>query len=306
MANSEAMYLKVLADGEDYQRNNCSRVSKVGIALFVGSCLMAVSFLATSTWSRAAESTQPTSLFGVPASLRSTGKASLMRPQMTANLLPGPSPWKELALAGLQDINRDASMNAQPRVRAVMAGMNSASRTLVARAQQSVVSKMEDLKAGQLAPLGFWDPLALSANLEEGQLLFYREAEIKHGRVCMLATLGFVVAEKFHPLFGGNIDVPSAFVGTTELAATSQQFWVAAGIAMALLETNPLQYVGGSDTGRVPGDLGFDPLGLKPKDEKSLIPMQNRELSNGRLAMLAIAGAIAQELVTGQKLDILG
>jgi len=185
----------------------------------------------------------------------------------------------------------------------VLASMNRQDKAIV---QAAEIRAAEFLKAGQLAPLGFWDPLALSANLEEGQLLFYREAEIKHGRVCMLATLGFVVAEKFHPLFGGNIDVPSAFVGTTELAATSQQFWVAAGIAMALLETNPLQYVGGSDTGRVPGDLGFDPLGLKPKDEKSLIPMQNRELSNGRLAMLAIAGAIAQELVTGQKLDILG
>lgn len=38
---------------------------------------------------------------------------------------------------------------------------------------------------------------------------FYREVEIKHGRVSMLAAVGFVVQEVFHPLFGGDIDVPS-------------------------------------------------------------------------------------------------
>merc|ERR1712124_141619 len=32
---------------------------------------------------------------------------------------------------------------------------------------------------------------------------------LKHGRVAMLAAFGFPVAEHFHPLFGGNIDVPS-------------------------------------------------------------------------------------------------
>jgi len=51
-----------------------------------------------------------------------------------------------------------------------------------------------------------------------------------------------------------------------------------------------------------PGDLGFDPLGLKPKDPKELKAMQSKELNNGRLAMIAAAGMIAQELATGQKL----
>ena len=53
--------------------------------------------------------------------------------------------------------------------------------------------------------------------------------------------------------------------------------------------------------GYLPGDLGFDPLGLKPKGEADLLAMQNKELNNGRLAMLAIAGMTAQELVTGQQ-----
>ena len=54
--------------------------------------------------------------------------------------------------------------------------------------------------------------------------------------------------------------------------------------------------------GYLPGDLGFDPMGLKPKGEAELLAMQNKELNNGRLAMIAAAGMIAQELATGKKL----
>ena len=48
-----------------------------------------------------------------------------------------------------------------------------------------------------------------------------------------------------------------------------------------------------------PGDLDFDPLGLKPTDPKELRTMQEKELSHGRLGMLAAAGFMAQEAVTG-------
>lgn len=48
------------------------------------------------------------------------------------------------------------------------------------------------------------------------------------------------------------------------------------------------------------GDLKFDPLGLKPEDPRAFKLIQTKELNNGRLAMLAIAGIVAQELVTNQ------
>lgn len=54
----------------------------------------------------------------------------------------------------------------------------------------------------------------------------------------------------------------------------------------------------------VPGDLGFDPLGLRPpggEDYSDLSPafsdMQTKELQNGRLAMIAVAAFVSQELV---------
>ena len=53
------------------------------------------------------------------------------------------------------------------------------------------------------------------------------------------------------------------------------------------------------------GDRGFDPLGLRPSDPKEFEDVQARELSNGRLAMLAAIGMMAQELLTGKPvLDI--
>merc|ERR1711990_595160 len=51
-----------------------------------------------------------------------------------------------------------------------------------------------------------------------------------------------------------------------------------------------------------PGNLGFDPLGLKPEKAADLAEMQTKELNNGRLAMIATAGMIGQELVTKEKL----
>ena len=54
----------------------------------------------------------------------------------------------------------------------------------------------------------------------------------------------------------------------------------------------------------IPGDYGFDPLGLaKGKDDAWLDDMKIRELNNGRVAMIAISGMVAQELV--QRVNLL-
>ena len=50
----------------------------------------------------------------------------------------------------------------------------------------------------------------------------------------------------------------------------------------------------------VNGDIKFDPLGLKPKSDAEFKEIQTKEINNGRLAMLAVAGIVAQELVTNQ------
>ena len=53
-----------------------------------------------------------------------------------------------------------------------------------------------------------------------------------------------------------------------------------------------------SDPDYTPGNLGFDPLGLYPKDEEGQKQMLAKELRNGRLAMIAITAFAVQEYVT--------
>jgi hypothetical protein len=203
-------------------------------------------------------------------------------------------------------------MNAN-RVKAVMAGMNGAEKALVVKAEAEVKAQAKDLlKAGQVAPLGFFDPVGLSAKVDEGKLLFYREAELKHGRVCMVATLGILAQEKFHTFFP-NIDVPAAkLLDVNYNEGSLQSLWVAAffvlgahEIVFDILGANgavPKSPSYNPEKGTLPGDLGWDPLNLKPKDPTKLIEIQNKELNNGRLAMFAALGIIAQEMVTGKKI----
>ena len=54
--------------------------------------------------------------------------------------------------------------------------------------------------SGVTAPFGFFDPMGLTPETNE-ELQLYREAELAHGRVAMVAALGFLVGENFHPIF---------------------------------------------------------------------------------------------------------
>merc|ERR1711881_821920 len=50
---------------------------------------------------------------------------------------------------------------------------------------------------GVQEPVGFWDPLGLSADGDFATFKRRRAAEIKHGRICMYATIGYMVPEYF-------------------------------------------------------------------------------------------------------------
>ncbi len=161
---------------------------------------------------------------------------------------------------------------------------------------------------GVTPPLGYFDPVGFAEGASEGKIRFYREVELKHGRVAMLAAFGFPVAEQFHPLFGGTIDVPS-YIAFQETPL--QTFWPAVVLAISISEVFSIfsfnSPIGGGETWSIRSDyeaghLGFDPLGLKPTNAAELLEMQNKELNNGRLAMIAIAGMVGQELASGAKL----
>ncbi|KAL7523844.1 hypothetical protein ACHAXR_000871, partial [Thalassiosira sp. AJA248-18] len=167
-----------------------------------------------------------------------------------------------------------------------------------------------DTIPGALAPMGLFDPLGFAAKADEEGLKKYREAELTHGRVAMLAVVGFLVGEAVESktfLFNGEITGPAidqlqqvnpilfallaALIGKAE-TKRAELGWV---------EPSKVRYdrPGQLRDEYIPGNLGFDPLQLKPEDPEEFFEMQNKELQNGRLAMLAAAGFMAQELTDG-------
>ena len=46
---------------------------------------------------------------------------------------------------------------------------------------------------------GFFDPLGLSEKATVDEIKRWREAEVTHGRVSMLAALGFIIGEQVSP-----------------------------------------------------------------------------------------------------------
>jgi len=154
--------------------------------------------------------------------------------------------------------------------------------------------------------LGEFDPAGFLEGKDKLEVYRLREAELTHGRVAMLASLGFL-QEKFHPLFSGDggpaidqIPVLPIWLWGVMLSGIgfAEQTRIAKGWAKVDPETN--KAASALREGYYPGDIGFDPLNLKPEDPAEFRDMQEKELSHGRLAMIAAAGFLAQEAVSGQ------
>uniref|UniRef100_A0A7S1D5D0 Uncharacterized protein n=1 Tax=Cyclophora tenuis TaxID=216820 RepID=A0A7S1D5D0_CYCTE len=153
---------------------------------------------------------------------------------------------------------------------------------------------------GYVGDVGF-DPLGFSDYFD---MKWLREAELKHGRVSMLATLGFV-AQQFLPAIPGYVHVDDSNLAPSVVGLSAMlqivfyvgilEFWTNKG-KVTMLDMF-------EDGDRVPGDLGFDPLGLAVgKSDEEMELMQYKEIKNGRLAMLAIGGMIHHNWVTGDAL----
>ena len=187
----------------------------------------------------------------------------------------------------------------------------------------------------------------------------FREAELAHGRVAMIAGLGFLVQENLcapHPPSADHSPLPDRTHLTRRACVRESSILPALTLRVCsracacvcshpifpeisgpgakqldlVLQTENGQAVGATllfgiwlteiararigwkdpDDGfqelraeYTPGDLGFDPLGMTAKmDEAEMLNMRNKELNNGRLAMIAVAGMTAEELASGAKL----
>lgn len=163
----------------------------------------------------------------------------------------------------------------------------------------------------QLQPTGS-APVDIFENMDkDGQDVknspFLKESEVKHGRLAMLAAVGWPAAEALHPflseatglpnLLNDAGEAPSVLTGGLDdiINSPGGLFFVLFAIGRAFaIETSALRprsnFISADAASQFPYDLGFDPLGFYAKaTPQQRKVMAEKELNNGRLAMIAVA-----------------
>ena len=144
------------------------------------------------------------------------------------------------------------------------------------------------------APVGFWDPAGLSADGSVENFKRRRATEIKHGRIAMLATMGYITPEitgKFPGYLSPSAGLKFADIpnGLAAISKVPQAGWGQILLYMAYCEVSQTQEPG---TAAYAGDFGFKVLTSSDPAEKT--KKLNAEIANGRLAMMAIIGMFFQ------------
>jgi len=160
-----------------------------------------------------------------------------------------------------------------------------------ARDTQGAMQMAAEDMVGSCAPLGFFDPLGLSKK-SDAELQKFRECELKHGRVAMLAVLGCVVQEVFHPLFGGDSGDPWSLAAKVPFAAWAQTLAFIGGVELLSNEIK-------KQDGYVTGDL-FGASVLVDAADEGWENYQLKELNQGRAAMFGIMGMLTHSALLHQ------
>jgi len=162
-----------------------------------------------------------------------------------------------------------------------------------------------ETELGVQPPIGFWDPLGFTQDGDVDTFKRRREVELKHGRVGMFCTLGYIVPEYFKwPGYlspSANLkfaDVPNGLGALSKVPFLGWAQWV---VFVGLVEMGLYR----ADPSRDPGDyenagiLGVPNASGPMADAEGRKTKLNAELANGRLAMTAAIGMFFQDGVLG-------
>jgi len=142
---------------------------------------------------------------------------------------------------------------------------------------------------GAQPPLGFWDPAGFVSGEGAKDFRKYREAEIKHGRLAMMAAVGLLVQSLTR--VSGFESVPGGIEAAWFPAEQVQNSLAFILISISALEVSVFV----QDPNKEPGNFG-DPLNLGDYSFES----RGRELNNGRAGMSAFATIAVINLLNGQ------
>merc|ERR1719458_365195 len=154
---------------------------------------------------------------------------------------------------------------------------------------------------GVQAPVGFFDPVGFTKDGDEFSFKRRRSVEIKHGRICMLATMGYITPEitgKWPGMLSKSEglafqSIPNGLGALSKVPFTG---WVQI-VAYCGFTEFKANY--DADVRNTPGDMGWKPPLLASDDPKLKTRRLNAEIANGRLAMMAIIGMFFQDGLTG-------
>mmetsp|Transcript_11385 Transcript_11385/g.33957 ORF Transcript_11385/g.33957 Transcript_11385/m.33957 type:complete len:247 (+) Transcript_11385:295-1035(+) len=204
------------------------------------------------------------------------------------------------------------------------------SKTAPARTGVKVQETKADLEAIAQAAnptVGFWDPLNIADSSgalgdNAATIAWYRQAEIKHGRVAMAAFVGYVAqANGVHwatKMTLGGADWPSGTPPEQWDALPQASKWqiiAFVGLLEIFSESVPPHYMAGGQPGKFPSfakayadGIGFphpvpfdlyDPFNLNKQTPEQKAKGLIMEINNGRAAMLGIFGFMAASKVPG-------
>mmetsp|Transcript_22767 Transcript_22767/g.36916 ORF Transcript_22767/g.36916 Transcript_22767/m.36916 type:complete len:201 (-) Transcript_22767:695-1297(-) len=151
----------------------------------------------------------------------------------------------------------------------------------------------EKLDGSMPGDMGF-DPMRLSDI--QTDLNYARWAELKHGRICMLAIVGILVQQAgIH--FPGDAYTNSDIFGAIKSVGWGPNLQIFLFIGM-VEATNFYKHYGDG----TPGDIGWGTSQLTKLSESEQFKRQEQEIVHGRLAMIALTGAVVQTLLYGKPL----
>jgi len=235
---------------------------------------------------------------------RSEASPALRSAGVSAPVSAGTSGATTATAAAVVAVAGAAAVSAARQRRAQRTASSAVRRDLAIAYEDSGIELFDNGKFAQglVGADGAWgryeyDPLGFSKNYPE-LVPWFREAELKHGRIAMLAWVGLVVpdfvripGERYSfescPLTIDAHDKLNGAVGVNFQIL----FWITIVelcCAKKVYEWNSLE---------VAGDYGFG-VQFLPKDEEGQKQMRLKELKNGRLAMVAFGGAITQAVIT--------
>jgi len=167
-----------------------------------------------------------------------------------------------------------------------------AAAPLSATKTQPQLSMAIDDMAGISTETGkvLWDPLKLSANMDESNLKLIRAAELKHCRVAMLATVGWAwtaTGTHFNGMLSNHPPVSFADASAAANPIAAAAMVPGAGIWQMILAIGSLEvyWENKYPSNECAGNFGVPAVTSDPTELRKL---EDAELKNGRLAMLGI------------------